>query len=200
LWRISIERKQRLRLAVSEISRFIEERGEVEKALVETELLLADVSQRKSAIEEEIQFCTRRGEELRIANDALRRDLSGLQSQFAVLQERRSTVARELAALGQQSADLERRAADSEMRIQQAAEQQEQTRVMIESLEQARAVLARERDELDSEITGRTATLEELRRELHEAEAKWDETRSLSIPGRIVTTPWKSRRRRSNPI
>jgi chromosome segregation protein len=170
---------QRLRLATSEIARFIEERGEVEKSLIETETLLADVSQRKTVIEEEIQFCTRRSEELQLANETLRRDLAGLQSQQAVLQERRSTVARELAALGQQAADLERRAGESEMQIQQASDQQEQTRVTIESLEESRSVLVRERDELDAAITAQTSALEDLRRELHEAEARWDGTRSL---------------------
>ncbi|MBI2150816.1 MAG: AAA family ATPase [Acidobacteria bacterium] len=41
------------------------------------------------------------------------------------------------------------------------------------------AGLARERDRLDEAIVETTAALEGLRRELHEAEAKWDETRGL---------------------
>ena len=170
---------QRLRLATSEIARLVDERSEVEKALIETEVTLTEVATRKAGIEDEIQSRSRRSEELRIANDDLRRDLAGLQSQLAVLQERRSTVARELDTLGQQAADLERRANQAEMQIQQAAEQQEQTRVTIGSLEITRRGLVQERDALDSAIVENNNVLEELRRELHQAEAKWDETRAL---------------------
>jgi len=105
--------------------------------------------------------------------------LAGLQSQLAVLQERRSTVARELATLRDQATDLEQRASQAETQIQQAGEQQEQTRETIESLEITRRGLVEERDVLDAAITANTTALEELRQELHGAEAKWDETRSL---------------------
>jgi chromosome segregation protein len=171
--------EQRLRLATSEIGRFVEERTEVEKAFVETEVLLTEVATRKAAIDDEIQTRSRHSEELRIENDNLRRDLAGLQSQLAVLQERRSTVARELTALGQQAADLESRANQAGVQIQQAGEQQDETRASIESLEVTRARLAEERDALDASIARTAAALEELRRELQEAEAKWDETRAL---------------------
>jgi chromosome segregation protein len=171
--------RQRLRLAEAETARLLDERAEVEKVLVDAELTLTEVATRKAAIEEEIQSRTRRSEELRIETDNLRRDLAGLQSQFAVLQERRSTVARELTVVGQQAAELVGRASQAEMQIQQAGEQQEQTRLTIESLELARAGLAEERDALDASIVQTTAALEELRRELHESESKWDETRAL---------------------
>ena len=80
----------------------------MEKSLVDAEVALTEVATRKASIEEEMQLRSRRSEELRLANDDLRRDLAGLQSQLAVLQERRSTVARELAMLAQQAADLGR--------------------------------------------------------------------------------------------
>src|SRR5204863_8894744 len=127
--------QQRFMLADSEIARLNEARSEIEKALIDAEVTLTEVATRKAAIEEEIQFRSHRSEELRIENDNLRRELAALQSQLAVLQERRSTVARELTALGQQAADLERRASQAEMQIQQAGEQQDQTRLAIESLE-----------------------------------------------------------------
>src|SRR5262249_26541440 len=137
---------QRLRLATSEIARLVEERGEVERALIDTEVSLTEVATLKTTIEEEIESRNRQSEELRTASDNLRRDLGDLQSQFAVLQERRSTVARELQTLREQAADLDRRKSQAELQIQQAGEQQEQTRTSIESLEVARRDLVTERD------------------------------------------------------
>jgi chromosome segregation protein len=170
---------QRLRIATAEIERLVAERAEVEKAIMEAEVSLTEVATQKQAIEEEIQARTRRSDELRLETDNLRRDLAGLQSQLAVLQERRSTVARELSTLAQQAADLERRTAQADQQIRQAGEQQEQTRVTIESLEVTRAGLVEERDGLDTTITETTTSLDGFRRELHEAESKWDETRAL---------------------
>jgi chromosome segregation protein len=171
--------RQRLRLATSEMTRLTDERAEIERALMDAELSLTEVASQKMAIEEEIQLRTRRSEELRVVSDDVQRDLAGLQSQLAVLQERRSTVARELTVLGEQAADLERRAKEAEMQIQQAGEQQEQTCETIESLDATRGDLVQRRELLDAAITEKTSNLEELRRELHEAEAKWDETRAM---------------------
>jgi chromosome segregation protein len=109
----------------------------------------------------------------------LRRDLAGLQSRLAVLQERRSAVARELSALGTQAADLQRRASQAEMQIRQAGEQQAETRAAIGSLDQARRVLAQEREVLELAIAEATTALEEVRRQLQDGEAKWDDTRAL---------------------
>jgi chromosome segregation protein len=170
---------QRLRLATAEISRLAEERGEVEKSLVEAEHELNEIAGRKAAIEEEMQSRSRRSEELGTQADNLRRDFAGLQSQLAVLEERRSTVTRELNALHLQATELEDRASHAETQIQQANEQQEQTRASIRSLEETRRGLVQERDYLDQAIAETTATLENLRKELQEAEAKWDETRGL---------------------
>ncbi|HEY2380476.1 MAG TPA: chromosome segregation protein SMC [Terriglobia bacterium] len=170
---------QRLRVAVAEIERLTAERAEVEKAAVDAELALTEVATQKRAVEEEIQLRSRLSEELRIETDELKRGLAGLQSQLAVLQERRSTVAREITALTQQAEQLNRRSTEAAAQIQQAQEQQIQTEVTIESLEVARAGLVEEGGELDAAITVTTSALEELRRELHEAEAKWDETRAL---------------------
>ena len=171
--------QQRLRLTTSEMKRLIDERLEIETALMDAELSVTEVAAQKTAIEEEIQERTRRSEELRVVSDDLRRDLALLQSQLAVLEERRSTVARELTIFGEQSADLERRAKEAEMQIQQAGEQQEQTCVMIESLDATRGDLVQQRESLDTVISEKTSALEELRHELHDAEAKWDETRAL---------------------
>jgi chromosome segregation protein len=118
---------------------------------------------------------SRHSEELQIESDNLRRDLAVCSP--AVLQERRS-VAR-ATTLVQQAADLENRANHAGMQIQQAAEQQDQTRSAIESLETIRAGLAEERETLDASITQTAAALEDLRRELQQAESKWDETRAL---------------------
>jgi chromosome segregation protein len=171
--------QQRWRVATGEVGRLSQERNEVEKALKDTEFALAEAAARKAAIEEEVQVRSRRSDELRAEVDNLRHILSGLQSKLAVLQERRSTVARELNSLVQQAADLERRSSQASAQIGQAQEQQEQTRETIESLEVTRAGLSEERNSLDAVIAQTTAALDELRRELHEAEAKWDETRAL---------------------
>jgi chromosome segregation protein len=170
---------QRLRVALAEIERLGIERAELEKAVMEAEIALTEVATQKRTIEEEIQLRSNRSEELRIQNDDLRRELAGLQSQLAVLQERRSTVARELTNLAQQAADLNRRSTEAEAQIQQAQDQQQQTQVTIESLEVTREGLVEERNELDASITLTTTALDELRRELHDAESKWDETRAL---------------------
>jgi chromosome segregation protein len=171
--------RQRLRLATSEIGRLVQEREEMHEALIRTDTALADVATEKAGIEGEIHLRTRNSEELRLANENLRRELSGLQSQLAVLQERRSTVAREVTMLAQQAADLDRRSSQASTQIQQAGEQQEQTRATIESLETARGELVEQRDALDAAIVQNSTALEELRHELHEAEARWDETRAL---------------------
>src|SRR5207247_7094746 len=57
--------------------------------------------------------------------------------------------------------------------------QQEQTRATIDTLEVTRSGLIEERDQLDTAIGQHTTTLDELRRELHDAEGKWDESRAL---------------------
>jgi chromosome segregation protein len=171
--------QQRLRLATSEMGRLVEERTQVESSLIETEVVLTDVATQKAAIEDEIQTRLHASEQLRIENDNLRRELAGLQSQFAVLQERRSTVARELAALGQQAADLNRRASQADGQIRQAAEQHVQTRSTVEALEETRKTLVEEREQADAAIIEKTAGLEELRTQLRDAEAEWDETRAL---------------------
>ena len=171
--------EQRLRLTTAEIGRIAEERSEVEKSLAEAERELVEIAGRKAAIEEEVQSRSRSSEELGFQAENLRRDLAGLQSQLAVLEERRSTVTRELAALRLQAAELEERAAQAETQIQQANEQQEQTRASIRSLDETRRGLVAEREQLDQTIAETTATLENLRNELREAEARWDETRGL---------------------
>jgi chromosome segregation protein len=177
---------QRLRLASSEIARLAEERAELERAVTETGNSLAEVAAIKAAIGEEIQERNNHSAQLRATDDSLRRDLAGLQSRLAVLQERRSAVARELSALGAQAADLQRRASQAEMQIRQAGEQQEQTRAAIGSLDQARSTLAQERDVLELAITEKTTALEDVRHQLQDGEAKWDQTRA-------VLDSWKDR-------
>jgi chromosome segregation protein len=109
----------------------------------------------------------------------LLRNLAGLQSQLAVLEERRLAGLRELTVLQEQEIDLDGRAKDAELQIQNASEQLDETRATIESLEVARAELIEERGRLDAVIAENMAALDELRRELHDAETKWDENRAL---------------------
>lgn len=171
--------EQHLRVTAAEIARLAEERHVIEDSLGDAEVELTEIAARKAAIEEETQMRTRLSQELRIEADNMRRDFSGMQSQLAVLEERHSTVLREVTTLQQQAADLEERISRAEWQIQQAGEQQEQLRTTIAQLEETRQELVRERDRLDESIAQSTAALDELRRELHEAEAKWDENRGL---------------------
>jgi len=171
--------EQRQKVTTAEIARLVEERGDVERSLANHEFELVEIAARTAAVEEEIQSRSQRSEQLRVQTDFLRRDFAGLQSQLAVLEERRSTVARELGVLGEQAADLEARTNHAETRMQQSIEQQEQTRETIRALEETRGELVRERDRLDEAIVQATASLEQLRGELHEAEGRWDEVRGL---------------------
>jgi chromosome segregation protein len=171
--------QQRLRLAASEIARLADERRDLEQALVDTEVSLTETATRRDAVEQEIQLRSRHSEELRAAYDDLRRELAAFESQLAVLEERRSTIARELAALSHQRADLEERTRQAEFHIRQAFEQQEETRATIQSLETARSRLIEDRDLLDAAIAENAGVLEELRRELHDAETNWDQARAL---------------------
>ena len=177
---VEVERgRQHVNLVVSEIARLFEERLEVERSLAEAQATLEEIEATKVTIEREIQSRSRISDELRQQAENLQRDLAGLQSQLAVLHERRSTVTRELSTLAQQAADLDGRAKEAEMQIQQAGEQQEQTRSAIESLAVTRTGLVEQRNELDRTIARITAALEELRKELQDAEARWDASRGL---------------------
>ena len=171
--------KQRLSVTASEVGRLADERDQAQRELVKAETELVEIAGAKSVIEADIQQHSRQSEKLRVEADGLRRNLGGLQSQFAVLEERRSAVSRELTALEEQEIDLNSRARDTALQIQEAEEQQEQTRATIQSLEIARAELMEERGRLDAVITENMAALDELRRELHDAETKWDENRAL---------------------
>jgi len=88
-------------------------------------------------------------------------------------------VSRELTVLRDQEISLSSRAQDADSQIQEAREQQDQTRATIESLDLTRDQLADERSRLDAAIAESMTALEGLRRELHDAETKWDEHRGL---------------------
>jgi chromosome segregation ATPase len=83
-----------------------------------------------------------------------------------------------MSALQQQARELQLRNEYAANQIQSAEEQQTQSRAMIESLETSRHELLAEAERLTQKIAGITATLDALREELHNAEQKWDESRS----------------------
>ena len=171
--------QQLLNVTTTEIERLAAERDEIETAHREAEAELVELAERKNVIEKGIGAHSRSSEELTAGIENLRRDFAGLQSQLAVLEERASTIRREIDTLSHQARDLEERAGRAEAQILQAAQQQEETRAAIVSLEESRRELALERERLDQSILTATTALEELRRELSEAEAKWDESRAL---------------------
>ena len=171
--------QHRVEAAASEIARLIDERALVEAALIQAQETLTQITEAKANLEQEIQSRLSRSEELHTQAELLQHNLAALQSQLAVLQERRSTIAREITHLGQQAEELDSRAKEAEAQIQHACEQQQETRETIQSLETTRSRLVEERDAVDAAIVQTTAALDELRRELHDAEAKWDESRAL---------------------
>lgn len=171
--------EQRWKVATAETGRLTAERADLESALVRAEVQLTDIAAEKSAIEEETLIRVKSSEQLLQDVEAKRRDFAGLQSQLAVLEERRSTITRELNSLRQQAVNLEEQVKRAERNIEQADQQQHEARTTIEELAAARIDLISERDRLDAELAETTSGLDLLRQELQESEAKWDEKRGL---------------------
>jgi chromosome segregation protein len=170
--------QQRLEVARTEISRFTQERNELEAAIQESEAQRAGIAATKEAILREIALRSINSEALVTEIESKRRELGEIQARLAVLEERRSSIEREIATLEQQVRELQERGDRAEQQIQQAEEQQMQSRAAIESLDLARQELLAEHDRLNQRIAEISATLEELRNELHGAEQKWDESRA----------------------
>src|SRR5207248_3299956 len=95
--------QQLLNVTTAEIQRLSAERGEIQRAHSEAEAELLELAERKTAIENGIESHLRSSEELTAEIESMRRDFAGLQSQLAVLQERSSTVKREIESLTQQA-------------------------------------------------------------------------------------------------
>ena len=170
--------EQRVQVARGEIARFTEERQQLERSVQEAEAQLAGIAASKEAITQEIGHRCVRSESLAMDIENSRRELGEIQARLAVLEERRSTITREIAALQYQALELEDRDRRAVQQIQQAEEQQAQARTSIESLEEARRDLLGERERLNQAIAEVMAMLEQLRADLHDAEQKWDESRS----------------------
>jgi chromosome segregation protein len=171
--------EQRRRVARAEIERFDQERFGIEESMVDAERELMEIAAQKAQIENEIRERVGQSERLRLDGENLRHELSESQSRLAVLDERRSTVVREIHQLTAQANDLDERAKRAEQQIRQADEQQDQTQAMIRNLEEAKFEFEREKETLDSSIAASAAQLESLRHELHDSETRWDETRAL---------------------
>ncbi len=171
--------KQRFNVTESEAGRLADERDQLQRELAKAETELVEIAGARKAIEANIEEYSRQSEKLRFEADRLLRDLAGLQSQLAVLEERRLAGLREMTVLEEQEIDLDGRTKHAELQIQYAGEQQDETRATIQSLEVACAELIEERGRLDAVIAENMAALEELRRELHGAETQWDENRAL---------------------
>ena len=75
-----------------------------------------------------------RSESLAAEIESKRRELGEIQSHLAVLEERRSAIVREMTALQQQARNCEERSDRAAQQIQQAEEQQTQSRAAIEAL------------------------------------------------------------------
>lgn len=171
--------ENRLSVARSEIERFSTERLALEDALRESERQLAGVSESKGALDIEIAEHAAKAETFRAEIEEQRREFGDIQSQLAVLEERRSTAVRELNALRQQAANLEERGRRAIQQIGEAGQQQDETRLSIEAGAESVNLLVVERDRLGVSIVDMASRLEEFRHGLREAEFQWDETRGL---------------------
>ena len=170
--------QQRAEVARVEISRFAQERLELERAVQDAQAHLAGIAASKSAIEREIADRSARSETLAAEIEGKRRELAEIQSRLAVFEERRLSIAREMTTLEQQAREFQNRNEHAGQQIQQAQEQQTQSRANMESLEASKHELTAEIAQLSQNITSITAALEALRGELHGAEQMWDESRS----------------------
>ena len=112
---------------------------------MQAEIDLAGIAAERRLVEEEIRSRLHQAEQLRVDNDNVRRDVAELQAKIAVLEERRSSIVRELNLLRQSAGELDDRSKRAERQIQLAHEQQDQTQAMIQNLEESRFELERER-------------------------------------------------------
>src|SRR5205814_830117 len=109
--------EQRRRVAHSEIERFHQEKQSIETTLVQAEAELIDIRNQTAAVEQEIHSRSEQSERLRVEVDNVRRDVAELQSKLAVLEERRSTILREINTLRQLATQLDDRAKQAERQI-----------------------------------------------------------------------------------
>jgi chromosome segregation protein len=170
--------QQRTEIARLEISRFAQERLELDRAIQDAEAQMAGIAATRNAIEGEISGRTGRSEALGSEIENKRREAADIQARLAVFDERRNSILREMTALQQQAVEFQQRNEHAGHQIQQAEEQQTQSRATIESLEASRQELLSETERLNQKIAEWTATLDTLREELHNAEQNWDESRS----------------------
>jgi chromosome segregation protein len=171
--------ENRWMLTRSEIERFKIERGELEAARAEAEVQLTETAASKNSLDIEIAQHSSRTESLRIEIENHRLQLAEIQSRLAVMEERRTAAGRELNVLRQQAADLEERGRRAVQQIEEATQQQVETRLSIENLGEAMNRLSEDRDRLSQAIAEFSARVEELRLGLKESEFQWDETRGL---------------------
>jgi chromosome segregation protein len=165
-------------VAASEASRLREEQRGLVEAIVEAERRLSEIAAANIAITEEIGQRAIKSDLLAADIDTSRRQLAEVQSQLAVLEERRSAATRELSLLQQQAAGLEQRIRTAVQQVDQARHQQEQNHQAITTLEEARLSWMQERDRLAEALADTTSHLEQLRQDLNDAERGWDSARA----------------------
>ena len=113
-------------------------------------------------------------------------ELGEVQARMAVLEERRSAIVREMTAIQQQARELEERRDRAAQQVQQAEEQQTQSRAAIESLDVARQELLAEHDRIEQENRGNRSQSRRTARR-----ASWRRTKVGRVPCRA--RQWKDR-------
>ncbi len=170
--------ERQVEVTQSEIERFVEERGELEVAMVSGRSKLADVLARGVAIDDELRSRSGKSAELLEKSEELGAQVGELRSRVAVLAERNQTLLREQAASKGRARELGERGARADRQIEHTNSERLDAFGSIDAGEQARHDCNRKKDELDRLIASAVERLEKLRHELHEAESEWDEART----------------------
>ena len=170
--------QQRLRVAQAEIQRYGEERTDLEEAMVSARAQLDDIRTGKKAMDEETERRVSESQQLREDAEQQSSAVADLRSRLAVLEERKETLSRDVAALKSQATELEARHRQVEKQIEAAASQKSDAFASIKADEVRRDDLATQGEEIERQISRVLGHLEELRRDLHQAESDWDQARA----------------------
>ena len=178
--------QQRIRIARVELDRFAEERKGVEDATLTARAEFDQVRAEKSTVDEQLDQHSSEIERLRGEMDAGSLAVADLRSHQAVLDERQAAQSRNIASLKSQVEQLEMRRARLDVQIEGTTAQKQSALASIEADQKRRDELAVAEEDLEAQTVKMLAELERLRSELHDAEAGWDEARS-------VLDGWKDR-------
>ena len=169
--------QQRVKVTGAEAGRLVEERGELESAMVQARSDLKEVRTQKMAIDEESENRGRTSARLGAQAEEQASVVAELRSRLAVMDERKDTIARDLAGFERQTEELNVRRSRIEEQIEIAASEKSEAARSISEETERREALTVKVAQIQTKISELLAQLEAHRKKLHEAEAAWDEAR-----------------------